>query len=47
MAKRSIHSFKRHEKELKRKKKADEKMARRQGKNDEAVNNVDEQKHSD
>ena len=34
MAKRNTHSFKKYEKELKRKKKAKEKMARRQGKND-------------
>jgi hypothetical protein len=47
MAKRSSHSFKKHEKELKRKKKAKEKMARRQGKKDEAVNEVYEQKYSD
>lgn len=44
MAKRSNHSFKKHERELKRKKKAKEKMARRQGKKDEAVNEVYEQK---
>lgn len=32
MAKRSTHSFKKFQKELERKKKAKEKMARRQGK---------------
>ena len=47
MAKRSRHSFKKHEKELKRKKKAKEKMARRQGKKDEVTNDIDEQKRSD
>ena len=47
MAKRSNHSFKKHEKEFKRKKKAMEKMARRQGKKDEATNDIDEQKQSD
>jgi hypothetical protein len=34
MAKRSVHSFKKFQKELKRKKKAKEKMERRQGKKD-------------
>ena len=33
MAKRNVHSFKKREKEMKRKKKAKEKLARRQGKN--------------
>jgi len=47
MAKRSNHSFKKHEKEFKRKKKAKEKMARRQGKKDEVTNDIDEQKRSD
>jgi len=47
MTKRSNHSFKKYEKEFKRKKKAKEKMARRQRKNDEAINEVDEQKYSD
>ena len=47
MAKRSSHSFKKYEKELKRKKKAKEKLDRRQGKKDQAVNDVDEQKNSD
>jgi hypothetical protein len=37
MAKRSTHSFKKFQKELKRKKKAKEKMARRQGKKDPAT----------
>ena len=47
MAKRSSHSFKKYEKELKRKKKAKEKLDRRQGKKVQAVNDVDEQKNSD
>ena len=47
MAKHTNHSFKKHEKELKRKKKAKEKMARRQGKKDEATNDIGEQKPSD
>ena len=47
MAKRSSHSFKKFQKELERKKKAKEKMVRRQGKKDEAINDVDEQKYSD
>jgi len=37
MAKRNRHSFKKYEKELKRKKKAKEKLARRQGKEDQAT----------
>jgi hypothetical protein len=37
MAKRNAHSFKKYEKELKRKKKAKEKLARRQGKKDQAT----------
>ena len=36
MARRSPHSFKKWEKENKRKRKAQEKMARRQGKKDQA-----------
>ena len=47
MAKRNIHSFKKHEKELKRKKKSKEKLARRQGKKDQAVDDVGEQENSD
>ena len=47
MAKRNRHSFKKLERELKRKKKAKEKLARRQGKKDEAENDVDEQEYSD
>ena len=47
MAKRNSHSFKKYEKELKRKKKAKEKLARRQGKEDEAINDVDEPKYPD
>ncbi len=37
MARRSKHSFIKFEKELKRKKKAKEKLARRQGKKDQAT----------
>lgn len=37
MAKRSPHSFKKFQKELKKKKKAKEKMARRQGKKDDSA----------
>ena len=47
MAKRNIHSFKKREKELKRKKKLEEKLARRQGKKDQAVDDADEQENSD
>ena len=47
MAKRSSHSFKKYQKELKRKKKAQEKLDRRQGKKDPAINDVEEQKDSD
>ena len=47
MAKRNIHSFKKLQKELKRKKKAKEKLDRKQGKNDQGINDVDEQKDSD
>ena len=42
MAKRNTHSFKKLQKELKRKKKAEEKLSRRQGKKDQAVKDVDE-----
>ena len=37
MAKRNTHSFKKFQKELKRKKKAKEKMARRQRKKDQEI----------
>jgi hypothetical protein len=47
MAKRSIHSFKKLQKELKRKTKAKEKLDRRQGKKDPAENDDEEQKNSD
>ena len=47
MADRDRHSSKKFQKDLKRKKKAKEKMAKRQGKKDQDVNDVDEQKHSD
>jgi len=47
MAKRNSHSYQKVQKELKRKKKAKEKLDRRQGKNDKGINDVDEQKYSD
>lgn len=47
MAKRNTYSFKKYKQELKRKKKRKEKLDRRQGKKDQAVNDVDEQKYSD
>jgi hypothetical protein len=47
MAKRNTHSFKKLQKEIKRKKKAKEKLSRRQGKKDQDVNDVDEQKEPD
>jgi hypothetical protein len=47
MAKRNTYSFKKLQKELKRDKKAKEKLARRQGKKDQVINDVDEEKHSD
>ena len=47
MAKRNSHSSKKHQKELKRKKKAKEKLERRQAKKDNVVKDVDEQNDSD
>ena len=47
MGKRNSHSFEKFQKELKRKKKAKEKLARRQGKKDQTLNDVDEQKYSE
>jgi len=47
MAKRNSHSFKKYQKELNRKKKAKEKLSRREGRKDQAINDVDEQKYSD
>jgi hypothetical protein len=47
MGKKSNHNFKKLQKEFKRKKKAEEKMARRQGKQDQSVNEADDQKSSD
>jgi hypothetical protein len=47
MVRRSSHSSKKHQKELKRKKKAKEKLARRQGKKDQAVNDADERAYPD
>ena len=46
MAKRSNHSFVKFQKELKRKKKAKEKLERRQGKNDQDTE-VDKKTSSD
>jgi len=45
MAKKNMHSFKKFQKEQKRKEKADEKLARRQGKKDEdeSLRAIDEQ----
>jgi hypothetical protein len=43
----SNHSFIKVQKELKRKKKAKEKLDRWQGKKDHAINDIDEQKYSD
>jgi hypothetical protein len=47
MRKRSSHSFNKHQKEIKRKKKAKEKLDRRQGKKNNAIKDVEEQKYSD
>jgi len=47
MAKKDMHSFKKYQKELKRKEKANEKLARRQGKKDETLKDFDEQDPSD
>ena len=47
MAKRNHHSFKKREKELKRKKKSKEKLACRQGRKDQAIEDVGEQENSD
>ncbi|MBW2028946.1 MAG: hypothetical protein JRJ31_07705 [Deltaproteobacteria bacterium] len=47
MAKRNNHSFKKHQKELKRKKKAKEKLERRQGKKDHAKNDPGQENYSD
>ncbi len=44
---RSSHSFRKHQKELKRKKKAKEKLDRRQGKKENPLNDGDEEKNSD
>ena len=47
MAKRNSHSFKKLQKEIKRKKKAQEKLSRRQGKKNQAVKDIDAQKDPD
>lgn len=46
MAKQNRHSYKKYQKEIKRKKKAKEKLDRRQGKKDDLTKEVDEQKYS-
>jgi hypothetical protein len=43
MAKKDMHSFKKYQRELKKKEKASEKLARRQGKKDEELKDLDEQ----
>jgi hypothetical protein len=43
MARKDMHSFKRYQKELKRKEKASEKLARKQGKKDDTLKDVDEE----
>jgi hypothetical protein len=45
MAKKDMHSFKRYKKELKRKEKASEKLARRQEKKDQGMKDVNEPGH--
>lgn len=47
MAKQNRHSYKKHQKEMKRKKKAKEKLDRRQGKKDDVINEDEEQTYSD
>ena len=47
MARRNSHSAKKYQKELKRKKKAKEKLERRQAKKDNFVKDADEQNDSD
>jgi hypothetical protein len=47
MAKRNHHSFKKYEKELKRKKKSKEKPARRQGRKDPAAEDLGEKENPD
>jgi peptide subunit release factor 1 (eRF1) len=43
MAKKNMHSFKKYQKELKRKEKAGEKLARRQGRKDKTLKDTDVQ----
>lgn len=45
MAKKDMHSFKRYQKELKRKEKAGEKLSRRQGKKEQDAKEFDESGH--
>jgi hypothetical protein len=43
MGKKNVHSLKRYQKELKRKEKASEKLARKQGKKDDTLKDFEEQ----
>jgi hypothetical protein len=47
MAKRNYHSFQKHEKELKRKKKSKKKLVRRQGRKDPAAEDLAEKENPD
>ena len=47
MAKRNNHTFKKQEKEMKRKKKAKEKLDRRQGKNNQDLDAINEENETD
>jgi hypothetical protein len=47
MPKRNSHSFKKLQKELKRKKKAKEKLDHRRGRKDQSINDVEQQKYPD
>ena len=47
MAKRNNHTFKKYQKEIQRKKKAKDKLDRRQGKINHAKKNIHEQNNSD
>ena len=47
MAKRNNHTFKKYQKEIQRKKKAQDKLDRRQGKNNQPKTDIHEQNNSD
>ena len=47
MAKRNDHTFKKYQKEIQRKKKAQDKLDRRQGKNNQPKTDIHEQNNSD